>query len=115
MYTIKVIQGPKTLFFDEKNGREMESIISINGDTEIKGIEIWLNAEESSKGSNISFKNESNKEFKLKDSWDISSYDIEIEQDIFDILEKLANATLYDELGTDGSEFSSEEVLEWEF
>ena len=24
MYTIKVIQGPKTLFFDEKNGREME-------------------------------------------------------------------------------------------
>lgn len=33
MYTIKVIQGPKTLFFDEKNGREMESIILINGDT----------------------------------------------------------------------------------
>jgi hypothetical protein len=49
MYTIKVIQGPKTLFFDEKNGREMESIISINGDTEINGIEIWLNAEEHQK------------------------------------------------------------------
>ena len=57
-YLIKVIQAPKALFFDENNGREMESIISINGDTEINGIEIWINAEESRKGAIFSYKDE---------------------------------------------------------
>ena len=35
MYTIKVIQEPEGIFFDEKEGRDMESIISID-DRKIK-------------------------------------------------------------------------------
>ena len=127
-YVIKVIQAPKALFFDENNGREMESIISINGDTEINGIEIWINAEESPKGSNFYFRNESNREIMLKNSSlglvfqsgtlmeiDVDDPIYDIQQDIYEILEKLATATLYDELGKEGDELNSEDILNWEF
>ena len=41
--------------------------------------------------------------------------EIQADEDILKILEKLAYATLYDELGKEGDEFTSEEVLEWDY
>jgi hypothetical protein len=114
MYRIRIIQAPKTLFFDETDGREMESIISINGNTEVNGIKIWLNIEESRKGTTISFKDENNREFKLKDSLNVNDL-FDIKQDIYEILKKLAYATLYDELGKEGNELNSEDILEWDY
>ena len=89
----------------------MESIISINGDTEINGIEIWINAEESRKGVIFSYKDEGNREFMLKNTLDVDTiYDIQ--QDTYENLEKLATATLYDELGKEGNELNIRRYIE---
>ena len=111
MYTIKVVQAPEVIFFDEKEGRDMESIISID-DRKIK-----IKAEEWDSGEIINYY-DINENKKIVGSpvdsmWE--DEEIQADDDILIILEKLAYATLYDELGKEGDEFTSEEVLEWDY
>jgi hypothetical protein len=116
MYTVKVIQAPEVVYddYDENFCKELESIVLINGDTAINGLEISINIEGTDEGNFISFKDKNNSEIKLKDSSYLFPF-IEIEQDINDILEKLAQATFYEQLGKEGDEYTSEEILSWNF
>lgn len=108
---MKIIKSPETISFDEEDGREMESVISIDD------IEIKINAKESFSGSNFIFKNvKENKIIKELNHWSFDENEyVEVENEIYDILEKLGYATLYDQLGNEGEEFNSEEILTWEF
>jgi hypothetical protein len=112
MDTIKVIQAPEIIYddYDENFCKELESIISINGN------DITITIEGTDNGFIISYKNKDNRNLKYKNSIDFNDIsDIELEEDINNILEKLAYATFYEELGKEGDEYTSEEVLTWVF
>ena len=114
MYTIKVIQAPKVIYddYDDNFCKELESIVSINGNN------FTINIEGTDSGFFISYKNKDNKNIKDKDSIDfneITDIDIELEEGVNNILEKLAYATFYEQLGNEGDEYTSEEILSWSF
>jgi hypothetical protein len=115
MYKIKIIQSPKVIYFEKNERKEVESIVSISGETPISETDIFVNSEENSFGAEYTFKNENNKKIKLSGALDVDiDNDIVVNEEVYDILEKLAVATLCDELGDIGEEFTSEEVLSWD-
>ncbi len=114
MYTIKVIQAPEVIYddYDENFCKELESIVSINDNN------FTVNIEGTDSGFFISYKNKDNKNLKDKDSIDfneITDIEIDFEDDVISVLEKIAYATFYEQLGNKGDEYTSEEILSWSF
>jgi hypothetical protein len=112
MKKIKVIQGPEIIYddYDDNFCKELESIISIDGK------DITINIEGTEDGFFISFKNKENRNLKDKNSIDFNEIsDIPLEEGIDKILEKIAYATFYEQLGNEGDEYNSEEILSWSF
>lgn len=113
MYTINVIQGPKTIYdnYDEDFSKRLESIVSI------EEINYTIDIEGTDKGFYISYHDANNKVIKDKSSWDFDEkthVDNILGKNINDILEKLAYGTFYGEI-QQGDIYSSEEILSWEF
>jgi hypothetical protein len=115
MYKIKIIKSPKLVYFEKNDRKEMESIVSITGETLINGINIIINSEENNIGAEYTYRDINNKKIKFVGNWDFDSKnDIAVDEDVYEILEKLAVANLCNELGQDGEEFTSEEVISWD-